>query len=211
DRRHPADDGLLGMLYAVAAAVAVAAMLVTRRVSPRPVAAGAFTGFVIVLSAVFGIFGRPPQVVATSDICLLNGLAVLIPWGFGAQLSVALATLAGLGFVLPERSLSTPVVDPILTVTAGGGPAPLCAVLLGLPRPVPAAVVRPPDALHGGEASRGGGSGDRRRPRPRRRDAPRTPRPGGPPGTRERPRGRGPPLRLERDVRLGRGAGGLPP
>src|SRR5262249_19713635 len=44
DRRHPADDGLLGMLYAVAAAVAVAAMLVTRRVSPRPVRGGGVPG-----------------------------------------------------------------------------------------------------------------------------------------------------------------------
>jgi signal transduction histidine kinase len=130
DRRHPADDGLLRMLYAVATTVAVAAMLVTRRVAPRPVAAGAFTGFVIVLSAAFGIFGRPPQVVATSDICLLNGLAVLIPWGFGAQLSVALATLAGLVFVLPDHSLSTPVVDPVLTVTAGVATSLWCAAFL---------------------------------------------------------------------------------
>ena len=130
DGRHPADDGLLGMLYAVAATVAVAAMLVTRRVAPRPVAAGAFTGFVIVLSAAFGIFGRPPQVVATSDICLLNGLAVLIPWGFGAQLSVALATLAGLVFVLPDHSLSSPVVDPVLTVTAGVATSLWCAAFL---------------------------------------------------------------------------------
>jgi signal transduction histidine kinase len=93
DRRTP-----IFVAYAAQAFACLAALLACRWTAASPRLVGSVLGVVlaVLLSAYNGWVSGPVERFATAQVCLLSGLVVLLPWGWRAQLAVALGSLASL-------------------------------------------------------------------------------------------------------------------
>src|SRR5436309_10282796 len=99
---HPERARIATLTYAAELALCLLAVWVVRLpgFSARP--AGVIAALGAALAVLLGWYnahvGGPLELFATAQVCLLSGLFVLLPWGWRAQLAVAVVSLLCLGF-----------------------------------------------------------------------------------------------------------------
>src|SRR5439155_21519790 len=90
-------------LEALVCLLAVVACRVPRLpLGPCAIAAALASALAALLSAYNASLGGSVERLAMTQVCLLTGLVVLLPWGWRAQLAVAAASFASFGLALPH-------------------------------------------------------------------------------------------------------------
>src|SRR5581483_3279187 len=94
---HPARGPTIVAVYAIEMVACAAALIACRlprlRDHPVPIAAALAALLSVSMSAYNGIVHGPIERYATAQVCLLSGLLVILPWGWGAQLAVSVVAL----------------------------------------------------------------------------------------------------------------------
>ena len=96
---HPDRQRAVVVVYVLETAACLATLVAANlgRLRDRvvDVAAGMACALAFLLSAYNAIVRMPPETLAIADVCLLTGVAVLLPWGWRAQAVVCLAAFVG--------------------------------------------------------------------------------------------------------------------
>ncbi len=82
------------------------------------------------MSAYNAAVGGPAERLAMAHVCLLSGLVVLLPWGWRAQLAVALGSLASLACAAPWLAAPDTLAYTLLAFATGGTTSVLGAFFL---------------------------------------------------------------------------------
>ena len=94
------------LMYGLEALVCLLAVIACRvprlPLGPRTIAAALASALAALLSAYNASLGGSVERLAMTQVCLLTGLVVLLPWGWRAQLAVAAASFASFGLALPH-------------------------------------------------------------------------------------------------------------
>ena len=102
----PARARALWLIYGLEALVCLLAVVACRvprlPLGPRAIAAALASALAALLSAYNASLGGSVERLAMTQVCLLTGLVVLLPWGWRAQLAVAAASFASFGLALPH-------------------------------------------------------------------------------------------------------------
>jgi len=102
----PARAPALWLMYGLEALVCLLAVVACRvprlPLGPRAIATVLVSVLAALLSAYNASLGGSVERLAMTQVCLLTGLVVLLPWGWRAQLAVAAASFASFGLALPH-------------------------------------------------------------------------------------------------------------
>ena len=102
----PARARALWLIYGLEALVCLLAVVACRvprlPLGPCAIAAALASALAALLSAYNASLGGSVERLAMTQVCLLTGLVVLLPWGWRAQLAVAAASFASFGLALPH-------------------------------------------------------------------------------------------------------------
>ncbi len=111
------------LVYALEALACLLAVVACRLpgfpLGPRAIAAGLASTLAALLSAYNASVGGSVERLAMAHICLLTGIAVLLPWGWRAQLVVAAAAFASFGLALPHLFTSDSLLMSVLALVTG--------------------------------------------------------------------------------------------
>ncbi|HJQ73900.1 MAG TPA: GAF domain-containing protein, partial [Gaiellaceae bacterium] len=119
---HPDRNVTILRVYGLELMVCVLGLAGSRLLPGRPGPVGAVMGcgLALLMSWYNGIVGGPVERFATAQVCLLSGLVVLVPWGWRAQLAVAVTSLASVYLATPELSAAEGIAYAVLAVLTGG-------------------------------------------------------------------------------------------
>ena len=109
--------------YGIQALLCLAALVLVRRPvsKERPAVLAAALGgaLAVVLSGYNAWVGGSVERFATAEVCLLSGLFVLLPWGWRAQLAVAVVALASIGLQAGAPGQAEPLAYGIVALVTG--------------------------------------------------------------------------------------------
>jgi len=121
---HPARGPTIVAVYAIEMVACAAALIACRlprlRDHPVPIAAALAALLSVSMSAYNGIVHGPIERYATAQVCLLSGLLVILPWGWGAQLAVSVVALLSLTLANDHMQASESVTYAVLALVTGG-------------------------------------------------------------------------------------------
>ncbi len=122
-RAHPERLGPLVLTYVVEVLVAVVAVTACRipRLAPHTVAiAAAMASTLAVMNGVYiRRIGGDIDSLAMAQVCLMTGLAVMLPWGWRAQIAVCVAAVTGFFLAVAGPSVAAPEPWAVLGVWVG--------------------------------------------------------------------------------------------
>ena len=118
---HPEHGPLVVLVYGGEALACLLALLACRlpRVWPGTMGALLVAVLALLIAWYHGQVGGGAERFATAQVCLLTGVAVLLPWGWRAQLFVAAVTLGSLRLAAPPLAASEEAAYAVLALAAG--------------------------------------------------------------------------------------------
>ena len=117
--RAPAGLLMYGLEVLVCLLAVVACRVPRLSLAPRALAAALASTLATLLSAYNASVGGSVERLAMTQVCLLTGLLVLLPWGWRAQLVVAAASFASYGLALPHLFTSDSLLVSVLALVTG--------------------------------------------------------------------------------------------
>lgn len=122
ERRIPGHEGIT-TAYWLELAICLAGVVLTRirrfEHLIAAIAASTASGLALVMIAVSVVLDVPADPVALGQVCLMTCLAVVLPWGWRAQLVLAGTSLMGFGLALPSLPATSPPIFAVIGVVTG--------------------------------------------------------------------------------------------
>ena len=118
---HPWRRWVIIGFYTAEATACLSALVLCRLSALSPAVIGAGLGGVLagLMSAYNGAVGGPIERFATAEVCLLSGMVVLLPWGWRAQLAVAVTTLVSLPLATADLAPREDLAYAVLALLTG--------------------------------------------------------------------------------------------
>ena len=133
ERRMP---GHAGVVYAflIEAVIGGTALLLTRvprfELATRRIAVLAMIGLSYTMLIYSGMVQSPWDPTALGQVCLMACIAIVLPWGWRAQLALALSSLAGFALVMPLLDQNSPGVYILVALLTGATTSTFAAFFL---------------------------------------------------------------------------------
>ena len=96
----------------------------------RTIAVGCMSALALIMLAYSAAVANPWDPVAIGQVCLMTCVAILLPWGWAAQLVLVTVSFGGFLLTMPLLHQTSPAVYPLVALLTGGTTSVWAALLL---------------------------------------------------------------------------------
>ncbi len=133
ERRMPGHEGVV-FAWLVELVICLVAVVLIRRprctLAAKPIAVLCMGGLALTMLVFSATVASPFDPVAVGQVCLITCLAIVLPWGLQAQMTLAAISLSGFFFVMPFLEKSGPMVYAMVVLATGSTTSSLAAHFL---------------------------------------------------------------------------------